>query len=253
MYRLSHFKRECAACKLSGGKAVAGQSLAPPDEVALIVISAYPGTNEVNQNLSLTESQGAASNSMSAGDFLRLTFDTFFDGDPNFPQALKPFRQYVYKSNAIKCMPQRGNVKLNITPAHLKSCRETWLDQELAMFGPTVPILLAAGEAVKSLLGPKFGLYSSRRQLHYFGQHPVIVTFNPIEAERGLLKVIPKAREVEQDLRKLFAKVKRPGKKAQLLIGKTEYWRPAPVGSNAWHFKQDLEAIKEQIIKYHEH
>lgn len=256
LYRLSNINPKCTLCKLGKGKAVFGQSECDPSHVVLVVVSAYPGSAEVQGNQSLI-AQSAESKRlgkpMGAGEFLRLTFKALFDNDPNFPEELKPFEKYVFFTNALKCNPQHGKDKINITPTMIKRCKEEWLIPEIRQFNPKVPILLAAGEAVKSILGEGYKLHDSRRQVHYVNEHPTVVTINPIEAERGLIKELRKPEETFEDLEKLFLKVKNPGTKTNKLIS-SYYWKTeegAPLfGSVPWHWQKDISLIKEQVISY---
>lgn len=256
MYRLNGIDSKCSLCKLGNYKAVFGQAESPPDKVALIVVSAFPGSSEVSQGISLCP-QSAESKRlgkpMGAGEFLRLTFKALFDRDPEIPDELKPFEQHVFFTNAIKCNPQRGKDKTNITPAMIKTCRDAWLIPEIQQFDPRTPILLAAGEAVKSVLGKEYSLHTSRRQIHQVNDHPVVVTMNPIEAERGLIKELKNPEAAFEDLEKLFLKVKNPGKKVNQLLN-SHYWKTEEgtplLGSIPWHWQKDMKLIKQEVLKY---
>lgn len=251
--RISSFNPKCSSCALGCGKAVAGQSISNFADVALVIIGGFPSSQDIAQGLSMAPGgdKKKKTNSMTPGEFLRVALASMFDADPNFPKELKPFEKYCYLTNALKCSNQRGQVKINITPGHIKACREQWLSKELMQVNPHTPILLAAPEAVKSLLGPDEGLYGSRRKVHRIGQHPAITTFTLAEAERGLIKTIPNEEVVEEELTRLFARVRNPGKKLDTLM-KVEYWKPAPVGSMSWHFRRDMDLIKELVIDYYQ-
>jgi uracil-DNA glycosylase len=256
MFRLENANKKCTLCKLGKGRAVFGQSECNASEVHLVVVSAFPGNSEVQQDKSLAP-QSAESKRlgkpMGAGEFLRLSFKALFDRDPNFPEELKPFENFVFFTNAVKCNPQHGKEKLNVTPAMIKKCKEEWLLPEIREFDPKVPILLAAGEAVKSILGTDYSLQTSRRKVHYVNEHPVVVTINPIEAERGLIKELKNPEAVIEDLEKLFLRVKNPGKKVSHLMS-SYYWKTeegSPLfGSVPWHWQRDLFLLKEQVINY---
>lgn len=254
--RLDNINPKCTLCKLGKGRAVFGQSECTYSQVMLVVVSAFPGANEIAQNLSLapqTAESKKLRKQMGAGEFLRLSFKALFDNDPNFPEELKPFERYVFFTNALKCNPQQGQDKINITPTMIRKCKEEWLIPEIRQFSPKVPLLLAAGEAVKSILGNEYSLQTSRRKVHYVNEHPTVVTVNPIEAERGLIKEIKNPQETFEDLEKLFLKVKNPNTKTSKLIT-SFYWKTeqgAPLlGSVPWHWQKDMNLIKEQVLNF---
>ncbi len=252
MNKLPDFNPKCSSCALGCGKAIPGQTSGSFQTVALIVVAGFPSSQDLAQGVSIAPAgEKRRDKSMPPGEFLRLALSSVFDLDPNFPSELKPFEKFCYFTNALKCSNQRGQTKINITPTHIKLCREQWLSRELTLFHNETPILLAAPEAVKSLLGPDESLYGSRRKVHHVGSHPAIATFTPAEAERGTIKYIPDADVVEEELSKLFARVKNPGKKLDTLM-KVQLWKPAPVGSMPWHFKRDLDSIKKLVLNYYQ-
>lgn len=253
MYKTPSFNNECQKCTLCNPKsiAVAGQSQVPFDQVKLVIVSAYPGVNEIATGTSLAPSPKPAKGrapQATAGGYMRLSLSALFDTDPNIPDEYKPFEDFVYFTNALKCSPQRGRDKLNIAAKHISTCRQLWLDRELEQMPPSVPILLAASEAVKSLLPDlSGGVYANRRKLFFIGKHPTVITFNPIEAERGAIKWLDRHEELLEDLNKHFSKYK-AAPKGNIL--RPAFWKPAPLGSSTWHWKKDMDSIKNLVIDY---
>lgn len=228
-YRLPGFNSKCSDCKLSTGFAVGGQAEVPIDQVRLIVISAYPGRNEVKEGITLASKE--TSTSCSAGAFLRKCIKGTFNNN-SVPEHLREFYPYIYATNAIKC-EKRAN---NVSDTHIKACYQSWLRDEIDNLPQGVPILLAAGEAFKALFPGQGGLFKNRRRsdLIYKG-HPCIATLNPIEWERNHLRITTETTV----------------NKAGILIPVTTLmWKPAPVGSMMWHVKKDLEDIKRLVLEY---
>lgn len=249
MHTTPRFSPRCTHCSLGCTQAVPGQSAVPFNKVALIIVSAYPSYLETKVGSPLPPAD-SNTKGIGAGEFLRMSLRALFDKDPEFPEELKPFENYCFMTNAIKGSPQKGRDKVNITPQMIRSCKEQWLQHELALFKPQTPILISSTEATKSLLGKDESLYSNRRKVFQINQHPAVVTFNFSDVERGAIREIPNAEEVAQDLSKLFATVKTPGKKLSVLV-KGKFWKPTPVGSVPWHFSKDLLSIKQLVLDYY--
>jgi len=230
------FDRKCSNCTLSCGSAVTGQSEVPMSDVVLIVVSAYPGSNEIKKNMSLVGNK----DNTTAGAFLRLSLNLFFED--KFPN--NTFEKYVYFTNAIKCTPQRKNQSIKITPAHLKSCR-MWLNLELAAL-PKCPILIASSEASNSLLNMKLGV--ARNKIHTIEGRKAVATYNPIEWERGALKKVANLEKTESDLKLVLEKTSDPKNLGKLI--KPVFWKPAPYGSTLWFVHRDLTKIKSLVMEY---
>lgn len=237
MHRVG-FNRRCSECSLSCQNAVTGQSVVPLNEVVLIVISAYPGSNEIKQNISLAKGKSLTN----AGSFLRHSLNSFFDDLTDY----KPIEDYIYFTNIIKCSPQKKGEPVTITPNHLKTCKSKWLDLELASL-PKCPILIASSEACFALLGTK--LNDSRNRVYTVEGRKAVVTYNPIEWERGAIKKIPDLDRVESELDLVIPKVSKdspiPAK-----IAKSTFWRPPPLGSALWFVHKDLQLLKPLVNKY---
>lgn len=229
------FDRKCSNCSLSCGSAVTGQSEVPMSDVALIVVSAYPGSNEIKKNMSLVGSKDKAT----AGTFLRLSLNLFFEEE--FPEG---FEKYVYFTNVIKCSPQRKNKLTKITPAHLKSCR-MWLNLELAAL-PKCPILIASSEASDSLLNMK--LNKARNKIHTIEGRKAVATYNPIEWERGALKKVSDLDKTENNLKLILNKTSDPKNLDKII--KSVFWKPVPYGSTLWFVHKDLTKIKKLVMEY---
>lgn len=243
MQRLPEANIYCQVCSLSkdrlGGKAIFGQSDVSFSQVLMAVVSAYPGGDELKTGISLSPGpiRSQIERNMlrfGAGAFLRLCLHLLFDQDPEFPQEYKPFEKYVFFTNAVKCSPlTRERKQRSVAVEHVQQCR-TWLYAELDQLRPQVPILLAASQAVSSLLPEgDTGIYNNRSIIHHWKQHPMVVTMNPVEAERGTLHLPVDTIErlgVQYPTRMQFA--------------------PMLVGSAPWFFYQDLNRIKQLVVEF---
>lgn len=211
MYRANGFDEECARCNLSCKVAVPGQAEVPLNEVKLIVISAYPGNEEMKKGATLVPSD----KEVNAGRYLRLKIKSRFDKNDSIPEAYKPFERYVFFTNALKC-PFTPNETIDTA---IRSCKH-WLDIELDQLPPKAPILIAASQALHSLLG-KQSLYKAREKVLRYKDHPCIVTPNPIEGVRYTPKIGPNNVQV-----------------------------PPVVGSIPWKIEKDLIAVAKLVAKY---
>ena len=245
MYRTEYFDRECRRCKLSTGKAVAGQSSVPLNSILGIIVSDYPGANEEEMNLSLApdKKKDKSKTSMAAGAYLRLFINHLFSND--LPEYY-PIEDYFYFTNAIKCRKREEAVK----DVQRKKCKETWLEVELSQLPNQVPILAAGSEAVKALIGLKETINNNRKKLLSYKDHPVIVTYNPINAERGALRMLVEPPDkVKKDLHILYDR--RKATKYNISIAaQSKYWKPLLPGMNNYFFLQDLQLFKSQVKNY---
>jgi hypothetical protein len=239
VYRiLSDFNSGCNKCALFNNQAVGGHSFGKINEVELIIIAAYPAMEEVKKGYSLAPNTKKENiDKLNAGRYVEYSILQTFDKDPEVPQSLKPFYNKIAFTNMIKCSPfNKVGDKLDIKDKHIKTCKQTWLEKEIqaiSHFNPTCPILLCGSEAAK-LLAPKQKVYSSRRtEFLYNNTHPVIITFNPVEAVRYTSNEICESRINSKGL--IVVKATRPEK-------------PIIMGSTTWHWKQDMDSIKKLVL-----
>jgi len=252
MFKLPSSNPYCTMCSLGKGntgkqRAIFGQSNCAPKNIALAVVSAYPGGEEIAQDLSLAPEREPPKHNetayrryienknqlkMGAGAFLRLCLRNVFDNDPNFPSYLKPIEDFIFFTNAIKCSPTIGKQARKFGDREINTC-SSWLMEELNHCPDTIPILIASTQARKALLPELNGLYELRRKVYYWKQHPCLITMNPIEAERGTLKEIVESTEV----------------KGVIVASKLRYSPLLPM-SVPWHFHKDLQLIKKLVIEY---
>lgn len=214
-YRATGFNKACTRCRLSCGEAIPGQSSCPLDLVRLVIVSAYPGTEEQKFGATLVP----ASDYVNTGAYLKSIISSIFDGDDDIPSNFKPFDNYVFKTNALKC-PSTPGEELNEA---IKACK-TWLDLELKQLPKGVPILIAASQALTSLtlgMNEKLGINADRGRVINIKGHPCICTYNPVEALRYTPYEGVKNTPVEPVL-----------------------------GSIPWLFKQDLLHMKEIVKGY---
>lgn len=164
----------CNRCPLGKDRKhppIPGCSPCPMGEVRLVVVSAYPGNEEVKSGQSLFPSPGKGVN---AGKILQESIQTI-----SKELGIDVYR-LTYRTNAMKC-PTRGRSGDKLTQPR-EVCRG-WLLEEISEVPAKVPILVAGSDAARSLLD--LPLYDSRGVVHYYEGHPVVVTVNPIEVERG--------------------------------------------------------------------
>lgn len=164
----------CQRCALSHGRKhtpIPGCSPCPMPDVRLVVVSAYPGAEEVRAMQSLSPSP----KTVNAGRVLQMYIELQVSKAVGFDLYHR-----TYRTNAMKCPPKGLKGDKLTQPRNV--CR-SWLLAELEEVPAKVPILLAGSDAVTSVLG--LPLYESRGRVHYYGGHPVVVTVNPIEVERS--------------------------------------------------------------------
>jgi hypothetical protein len=239
VYRiLPNFDSKCRNCGLSNGCAIGGHSFRRTSEVELIIVAAYPAREEVKKGYSLAPNQLRPKvDKPNAGRYVKYSSIFHFDWDVDFPKELKPFYDRIAFTNVIKCSPfTRTGDKLDVKDKHIKACKSTWLEKEIAMvaqYNPTCPILLCGSEAAK-LLSPKQKVYSSRRKhFMYNNTHPVLVTFNPVEVVRYTAYEITKSKT---------------NSKGKLFVEEVKPEKPVVVGSTTWHWKQDMESVKKLVL-----
>lgn len=254
LYRFEVDKK-CNRCTLSCKEGtISGQSEVPFSDVKLIVVSAYPSNREYKTNLSLAPSSSdkqeipnSNKSPVGAGEFLRFCMKII---DRNLPQEYRPIEDFTYFTNAIKCTPQHGKDKITVTERHIKTCRDSWLLKEIDMFPSRVPIFACASEAVKALLGTKESLYNNRNRVNYYKKHPIIVSTNPIDWEKYVMKYVPDIEESRQYVTKLMKtpSFNKHKKKIDEVIG-VKKWEALP-GSPLYFVKQDFKLVTQEIIKY---
>ena len=245
MYRLEGFNRECTRCTLSTGKAVPGQSDCHPEDIVGIIVSDFPGINEEEICMSLAPDRGRdkIKTSMAAGAYLRLFINHLFNKD--LPEFF-PIEKFFYFTNAIKCKKKEEAIK----DVQRRKCKETWFDLEISQLNPYLPILAAGSEAVKATLGLKENINKNRQKVLLYKQHPVIVTMNPINAERGTMKLLKAPEEiVRSDLDNLYQRRKASRYNINVIAAAT-YWKPLLPGSANWFFHKDLSLYKQEVLKY---
>jgi uracil-DNA glycosylase len=239
MYQLA-FNTGCTACSLHTYKAVAGQSNVPFDKVKLMIISSNPSKGEEESGISLCDEKGR---DKSPGAYLRFVLRGAFDSDPLVPDEIKPFENYCYYTNAVKCSKRERTIQ----DIHRKRCRDKWLLTEIAALPPTTPILLASSDAVKAVLG-KVTLNNTRGKINYYHNHPVVTTFNLADVERGMSFLVKNEESVRKDLRTLLAVKKKFNDADVDKLVKVRYWAPFPPLSIGWLFQRDINLLKELVI-----
>lgn len=241
VYRtLNNFDSKCNKCSLSSNQSICGHSYSRIQDTQLIIIAAYPAKEELKQGISLAPNVPSTKGNidrLNAGRLLQQYLIKYFDNDPHVPIGLKPFYEKVVYTNMIKCSPlNKKGEKANVTDKHIRTCKNTWLEKEIAQisaFNPTCPILLCGSEATK-LLGPKFTVFANRRkQFIYNNTHPVIITFNPVEVVRYTTSLITKSIK---------------SSRGNLIVNEVKEEKII-FGSPTWHWIKDIESIKKLIIK----
>ncbi len=237
---LNNFNNKCNSCNLSNGASIAGHTYSSLSEIKLIVVLNYPTLKEVKEGFSLIPNEvnnKLKISNRNAGRYFQETIKFVFDNDLDFPQEYKPFYSKIAFTNIIKCTPFNfKHDKTTITPRHIKTCKQLWLEKEIAeiaKYNPTCPILLCGKEAVK-LLGDKQTLYNYRRKVFYYKTlHPVLLTFNPNDVLKYTANFIKESRSTPS---------------GKLFIDKALPEKPIRIGSPAWHWLKDINLIKKIIL-----
>jgi len=173
LYRALGLPPTCSNCSLSSNRftPIWGQSSVPLTQVSGIIISAYPGKEEVASNMTLV----AAASYLNAGGFLRMVMRGLTKNptiDDNF-----------FFTNAISCFPNKARDKDVDLSVPIKKC-SSWTQLEIARCRPNCPILIASSEAVTQLFGKAHNITNSRNETLQYEGHPCIVTWNPAVALR---------------------------------------------------------------------
>lgn len=257
LYRFEVDKK-CTKCSLKCNEGtISGQSEVPFSNVKLIVVSNYPGYKEYKTGLSLPDNLDKKEfipNSniapVSAGEYLRYCLTQTIDKSKSIPEQFKPIQKYTYFTNSIKCTPQHGRDKLTIKDTHIKKCRDSWLSKELELFPPKVPIFVCGSESVKAVLGIDKKLYDNRNKVNYYKDHPVIVSTNPVDWEKYVMRYVPDIEESRGYIVKLMKSgaIQKYKKRIDQVIG-VKRWYALP-GSSLYFVTQDLNLIKQEVIKY---
>lgn len=237
VYRIdNNFNPRCSKCSLSTQGAIGGHSFCGNNEVELLVVAAYPTREELKKGYSLApNTKRDTKDGMNAGRFVRASINSTFNSDSRIPKNKKPFYKYVAFSNMIKCSPIGKLGKTKLTDLHINSCKN-WLEKEieiLSHFNTNMPIMLCGSEAVK-LLGKDMKVFSKRRQIYlYKNQHPVVISFNPVEVIRYTPYEISEKKYTNS---------------GRLIVEDTRVKSPIVFSSPAWQWNNDLATLKELII-----
>ncbi len=166
------FTRKCNKCKLSCGASVGGYGVPNPK---LIVISDYPGREEMKTNIPF---------SGVTGKVIRYALKNMVGIDPDTE---------VYMTNVIKCPPGDG-----VGPKELHACSH-WLSQEMQYLPMHIPILIAGGLAkqvmlphIEEGLGEVHGTVVQHHGRTYFlSWNPAYVDKYTFSLDGGLTKARP--------------------------------------------------------------
>lgn len=245
VFRTPKFNVECTDCELGCGNAIHSHCFSNFGKAKLFIISAYPGSQELKTQLTLSPYPNwtPQRKSINAGTYLDIQFKKLFDEDDRIPSELKPFYDVAtVRGNAIRCSTRRGKDIIEVKDKHISACR-SWLHEDLKQLQPSTPIMACGKEAVNILFGDRKhllgddkkipSLFSLRRQIWLYKKHPVIITENPVQASNSLLSKVTK---ISTDNR--GAKVV---KQSEILI-------EPPLYSTAWHFNRDLQLAKDLVL-----
>lgn len=238
VYRLDkYFNTKCSKCNLSNKMSIGGHTFGNISDIELLIVAAYPARHEIRQGYSLAPNPLKSNlTKPNAGRYLESCITALFDLDPAFPSSLKPFYKHIAFTNIIKCSPfTKSGDKIDVKDLNIKVCK-TWLEREIEIihkYNPTCPILLCGTEASK-LIHPKMTIYSNRRKQYFYKEtHPVILSFNPVEAVRMT------AYEISISDR---------NKKGRLIVHDVKPEKPVILGSLSWHWRKDLHSIKDLVL-----
>jgi len=180
------FDWQCRRCKFGGDESGAVGGAGPDDlsQVRLLVISDYPGHLELQAGYPFV-----AQAPVYKADRRRKLRLRWANAGAALRYALGELGLNGYTdcwlTNALKCNPRAdtGKVKEN----ELDPCSKAWLHQEvwtLHELHPKLPIWLAGSQALKAFQRTfkwqnKGSINDLRRRVHWWLDHPVVVTWNP--------------------------------------------------------------------------
>jgi uracil-DNA glycosylase len=89
-------------------------------------------------------------------------------------------RAQVFVTNSVKCRPPR-----NRTPRddELETCKENWLDRQVALVRPRIIVLLGAA-SIRQTFGGRPRLSALHGQLRTYGGRTYLLTYHPAAAMR---------------------------------------------------------------------
>lgn len=178
LFSLAEQIRRCTACPLwkSRTLAVPGQGLAT---AAIMFVGEAPGTEEDRQGLPFVGRSGKFLTEM----LMKIGID----------------RKTVFITGAVKCHPPQNRVPAS---PELATCKELWLDRQIALLKPRLIVLLG-NVAIKSSFGEKKELAKVHGTTIQKGDYLYFLTYHPSAAMR-----FPKIRQLmESD----FGKLKKMG------------------------------------------
>jgi uracil-DNA glycosylase len=234
MYRTPNGDRDCNKCNLQTGKAVHSHCLNKFSKAILVVYSDYPGQEEERNNQVLFPSP--QSHIYNAGKFFRETIDKVME-DSDIPITYKPITHHILMGNVIRCLPFDKEERKNkeISNKHILACKD-WVNKDLSIVNPNVPILLSGSKAVTSFFGDKAKIKDLRRTILYYESHPVVVCNNFIEGSRYSVREV-----------KTFYKRRTDG--ITMPRGPGEILEPI-IGDPKWCLIQDLLLVKSLVENY---
>lgn len=190
---LLDFNSKCRACPLAHSDqdkdpAIPGACMGELKDLKLVLISDHPGYYEVKNKYPMYDNQQDTDKKKrkrnpNAGSFIRTVLESW---------GLNSYRD-VYITNAVKCNPGANS----IIESHVKLCKRTWLDLELALIdkaNKTVPILCLGRHAFTALklLVPQlrdYNLNDTRRDVWYYRAHPIVFSFNPASVATSVARI----------------------------------------------------------------
>lgn len=219
------FDRHCQRCSLYKARPVGGAGPNDLSRVRLLVVSDYPGHYEVEAGYPFAVVNDeyrcrarAGTRWANAGALLRHGLLTL---------GLNSYTD-CWLTNAVKCAPKgEGKVTLSQT----KPCAQYWLKPEVTTVlavRPDLPIWIAGSLALRVFCQTfdwdvPAKVNELRRRVHFYYQHPVVVTWNPAVYTRSEFREV-KSLDQPRDVYPIF--------------------RQPLILSPLWMFYQDIAPLK---------
>jgi uracil-DNA glycosylase len=249
-----HSDKDCASCGLGKLRlehnaraierdetpvyCVSGNGPEDLTKVKLIVISDYPGAYEVTQGYPMVDKYDIKPavvrgkvQPQNAGGFLRQALRMMY--------GLDSYND-VWITNAVKCNPATATV---VETQHLRPCVKKWLVNELNVldrYCPKVPILTLGTQAFRAVRfmydnqtdAFQAGYKACRRKVHWVGERPVVVSFNPAIAARSQARIETQVKKTKHN---------------GVYVAKTDWLYPPLPGSPVDRFINDLRCLSEVL------